>query len=286
MHPKKAPGPDGMASLFFIKYWDIIGHVVTEALNSGIIPPELNHPFITLISKKKIPEFVAKFGPISLRNILYKLVAKVLANRLKSILPSTISPTQCAFVLRRLIFDNVLVAYEIMYFLHHKRKGKERFMFLKLDISKAYHRVEWSFLEQVMTKMGFGVEWILKIMGCVTSVAFAILINSEPSNTIRPSWGLREGDSLSSYLFLLCIESLISLLSKACDSNLITGVKICQCAPNISYLLFADDSVLFYKANMEANKKIMSILEEYELSFGATNQQSEDLHEFQQECAR
>lgn len=153
IHLNKALRPDGMAPLFFITYWDIVGQAVTEAVlssfKSGTLPPILNHTFITLISKKKRPKFVTNFRPISLCNVLYKLVAKVLANRLKGILPQIIFPTQSAFVLGRLISNNVLAAFEIMHFLNQKRGGKEDFMSLKLDNSKAYAKVKWNFIEQV-----------------------------------------------------------------------------------------------------------------------------------------
>lgn len=209
MHPNKAPGPDGMAPLFFITYWDIVGQAVTKVVlssfKSGTLPPILNHSFITLISKKKRPKFVTDFWPISLSNVLYKLVAKVLANRLKGILHQIISPTQSAFVLGRRISNNVLATFEIMHFLNQKRGGKENFMFLKLDISKAYDRVKWNFIEQAMIKIG--------------SVSFAVLINGELSIHIQPSKCIHQGDPLFPYLFLLCTEDLITLLSKAVESH-------------------------------------------------------------------
>lgn len=116
---------------------------VLEALNSCNLPPDLDHTFITLILKKKRPEVGADFHLISLCNVVYKLMAKVLANRFKAILPRIIYPTQSAFVPGRLISNSILLAYKIMHFLNHKRQGKELFIFLELDISKAYGRVEW-----------------------------------------------------------------------------------------------------------------------------------------------
>ena len=101
--------------------------------------------------------------------MLYKLISKVLANRLKKILPDIISPTQSAFVLGRLITDNVLLVYEFMHYLNTKRKGKEGVAAIKLDMSKAYDGLEWSFLQSMMSKMGFNERWIKLIMGCVNS---------------------------------------------------------------------------------------------------------------------
>lgn len=128
MYSNKAPGLDRMTPLFFINYWDIVGQtkidVVVNALNSGIIPLILNYTFITLISKKKQPKYIADFFPISFCNILYKLVAKVLANRLKFILPKIISLSQSTFVPRRLISNNILVPFEVKHFLKYKKMRK------------------------------------------------------------------------------------------------------------------------------------------------------------------
>ena len=146
MGPTKAPGPDGMNALFYQKFWHIIGDnvvaAVLEFLNSSYMPPALNHTFIVLIPKIKNPVKVSDFRPISLCNVIYKIIAKVIANRLKQILPQIISPTQSAFVPGRLITDNVLVAYEVLHTMQGRKKGKNGALALKLDANKAYDRVE------------------------------------------------------------------------------------------------------------------------------------------------
>ena len=110
--------------------------------NSGIIPPNLNHTYITLIPKVKNPQKVTDFRPIALCNVLYKLVSKVLANKLKIILPDIISDSQSAFQAYKAIFDNILVAYESLHHMKNKKAGRSSFMAMKLDMSKAYDRVE------------------------------------------------------------------------------------------------------------------------------------------------
>ena len=146
MYPLKSPGPDGAPPLFFQHFWPNTASVVTKTLldflNLGIIPPKFNEIHIVLIPKIKDPKRVTDYRPISLYNVIYKLVLKTLANRLKKILPKIISDTQSAFVHSRLITVNVLVAFEIMHHINQKKIGKIGEMALKLDMSKAYDRVE------------------------------------------------------------------------------------------------------------------------------------------------
>ena len=111
----------------------------------------------------------------------------MLANRLKTILPQIISENLSAFLCERLITDNVLVAFELMYYLEHKREGKEGFVAIKLDMSKAYDRVEWGFIKQVMEKMGFHEKWINLIMHCITTVSYSVLINGVAYGSIIPT---------------------------------------------------------------------------------------------------
>jgi hypothetical protein len=148
----------------------------------------------------------------------------------------------------RLITDNVLVAYEALHSMDTRMKGKKGFMAIKLDMSKAYDRVEWSYLEAIMRRMGFGEQWIKLIMTCVRSVSYSILINGTPYGKILPTRGLRQGDPLSPYLFLLVVEGLSSMLTKAEAEGRITGVPIAVGGTRLSHLLFADDSLLFCRA--------------------------------------
>ena len=115
----------------------------------------MNHTFISLILKIKAPSSVTNFRPISLCNVVYKIISKTLAERMKSFLPISISESQAAFVPGRQILDNVDIAHEFMHHLNNCRKGNDGFLALKLDMSKAYDRVEWSFVEQMLKKMGF-----------------------------------------------------------------------------------------------------------------------------------
>ena len=146
MGPTKAPGPDGMNALFYQKFWHVVGDTVVDAvldfLNNGHMLPDINHTYIVLIPKVKNLEKMSDFRPISLCNVIYKIISKVLANRLKQVLPIIISSTQSAFVPGHLITDNVLIAYETLHTMHYRKKGKKGYMALKLDVSKAL--IGWS----------------------------------------------------------------------------------------------------------------------------------------------
>ena len=149
------------------------------------------------------------------------------------------------FVLRRLITDNVLVAYETLHAMHIRKKGKNGALALKLDVSKAYDRVEWGFLKGMMIKLGFPEVWVDRVMKCVSTPSFSVQINGKSYRNIRPSRGIWQGDLLSPYLFLICAEGFTSLLAKAKLDGRLHGVAVCRNAPRITNLLFADDSLIF-----------------------------------------
>jgi hypothetical protein len=249
MYLTKAPGPDGMSAVFYQTYWDIVGPEVPQAIFSilrlGYMLHKINYTHIALVPKMKNPERITDSRPISLCNVIYKIVSKILANRLKKILPYVISESQSVFVLGRLITDNVLVAFELMHSMSLKRKGRKGQMALKLDMSKAYDRGEWDFLEAIMRRLGFAEKWISLIMMCLKSVSFSVLINDEQHGYFTASRGIRQGNTLSPYLFLLCAEGLSFLLLKAVADKKISGVAARRGGPKLTHLFFADDSVLF-----------------------------------------
>ncbi|KAK7840574.1 transposon tx1 uncharacterized 149 kda protein [Quercus suber] len=185
MAPITAPGPDGMPPLFFQTFWSTVGDdvcsAVLDCLQNCKIPTDINRTYIALIPKVKSPENISEFRPISLCSVIYKVLSKVLANRLKVILPSVISENQSAFQAGRVITDNILMAFETLHYMKHSQSGRSGFMALKLDMSKAYDRVEWKYLELVMKRMGFADKWVDLMLECISSVSYSILINGEPS---------------------------------------------------------------------------------------------------------
>ena len=211
---------------------------------------------------------MAEFRPISLCNNTYKLISKVQANRLRPILPSIITENQSAFIPNRLISNNVLVAFEFMHYLNHKVEGMDNYMSIKLDMSKTFDRVEWNFIKEVMEKMGFAKKWVNLIMLCISSVSYSVIINGEACGNITPSRGIRQGDPLSPYLFLLCAESFSALIHKAARDNQISGMSIGRGCPIITHLFFADDSLLFCKAKDQECQTLVDILNSYEATSG------------------
>ncbi|XP_074290614.1 uncharacterized protein LOC141617329 [Silene latifolia] len=200
MNPLKAPGPDGMNGLFYQTYWSTIGpevvRTVLSILRGEQSAKDLNKTNIVLIPKKKAPDKIRDFRPISLCNVAYKLVSKVLANRIKIFLDKIVSENQSAFTPGRIISDNVLTAFEAFHYMKNSRAA-EGFMAIKLDMAKAYDRVEWCFMETVLRTMGFNREWVRRVMDCISTVSFSILVNGAPSQEFRPTRGLRQGDPLS-----------------------------------------------------------------------------------------
>lgn len=149
------------------------------------------------------------------------------------------------------------------------QKSKKRgFMALKLNIRKAYDRVEWRFLEQIMRKMGFCSQWVDLIMSCIGSASYQVLVNGVPEGEIWPTRGIRQGNPLSPYLFLVCSEALNQQLQFAANSGAIRGFSLCREGPKISHLFFADNTLLFCHATKGDLEVILHILQLYELASG------------------
>jgi len=148
------------------------------------------------------PSRVTEFLPISLCNVIYKIISKAIANQLKTVLPSIISQEQSAFIPGRLIMDNILVAFETLHTMDTRLKECEGFMAMKLDMSKAYDRLEWDFSEAMMRTLGFANRWVDLMMSCVRTVTYSILIDGQTYGHIYPTSGIRQGDPLSPYFFL------------------------------------------------------------------------------------
>ncbi|GAU51891.1 hypothetical protein TSUD_416760 [Trifolium subterraneum] len=188
----KSPGPDGVNLGFFKDFWEVLKidllNFFSEFHRQGILSKGLNSTFIALIPKVDNPQRVADFRPIALVNSVYKLLSKVLTNRLRSVIASVVSQNQSAFIQGRQILDGILVANEVVD--DAKRNRKELLMF-KVDFEKAYDSVDWEYLDEVMKKMNFPILWRRWIMECVSTASASVLVNGCPTDEFCFQRGLR-----------------------------------------------------------------------------------------------
>jgi len=236
-----APGLGGLSALFFQKYWDIIGKDIIDyslnILNNNGSPKDINHTYISLIPKISSPNFPSDFRPISLCNVILKIVTKTMANRIKSILPSIINAQQSAFLPGRLITDNTLIVFETFHYIKRPRKKVNGFVGIKLDIAKAYDSLEWNFIENTMRSMGFPPNTINVVMNCIRLVSFSIIINGQPTDTFTPYRDIKQGNPLSPYIFITCAEVLHGLISKSQEEGHIQFLLLLPMPPHISFTL-------------------------------------------------
>jgi hypothetical protein len=162
----------------------------------------------------------------------------------------------------------VFVAYESIHTIKNKRSGNSGACAVKLDMHKAYDRVEWIFLENMMRRLGFAERLISLMMACVRSVRYQVRFNSEETDMFTPTRGLRQGDPLSPYLLLICAEGLSSLLLYEEEVDGIAGVRVCRNAPSVSHLLFADDSLILMKVDMTNATSLQQVLDTYCANLG------------------
>jgi hypothetical protein len=270
--PLKAPGVDGFPARFYQRNWATLKEEVINAVKvffvTGRMPEGVNDTAIVLIPKTDQPETLKDFRPISLCTVMYKVLAKCIVNRLRPILGELISINQSAFVPGRLITDNALVAFECLHFMEQNTNPEKRFSDYKLDLSKAYDRVDWDFLRKTLQRMGFAHRWIDWIMSCVTTVRYMVKFNGTLLDAFSPSRGLRQGDPLSPFLFLFVADGLSALLQREVGNQDIEPIRICRRAPGVSHLLFADDSLLFFKATVAQANRVRLVLDSYENSTG------------------
>lgn len=211
----------------------------------------LNATFIALIPKKREAIEIKDFKPISLLGSVYKIIAKVLAERLKLVIGNLISDNQNAFIRGRQIVDESMVANEcVEYFLKTKRQG----VLCKLDLEKAYDHVNWACLLDIMKQMNFGEKWISWIDYCISTVRFSVLINGNPLGFFKSTRGIRQGDPLSPYLFVSVMEILGNMLKRAELMGWLRGLNIRRrgdVSCDITHILYADDTLMICGAEKE-----------------------------------
>ena len=257
----RAPGPDGYTGRFYKACWqliksDMMAAILTLQQGDSRKLWLLNSAYLTLIPKKEEALSPSDFRPISLVHSFAKLVTKVLANRLVPTLKELVATNQSAFVKGRCIHDNYMLVQQTIKMLHRKKVPS---IFLKLDISKAFDSVSWSFLMEVLQHLGFGNPWCNLISRLLTTASTRILVNGELGEQIRHQRGLRQGDPLSPMLFILVMDVLNSLFTKAEELGMLQPLSRGFTGQRIS--LYADDVALFIRSLADEMNLTTQILE-------------------------
>ncbi|KAL7614622.1 hypothetical protein Lser_V15G08580 [Lactuca serriola] len=266
---EKAPGPDGYSFKILKAHWDTIGGDITKFVKrfelNGTLAPGCNSSNITLIPKIHDPLNLCDYRPISLIGCMYKVIAKLLAIRLKMVIGEVVDETQSTYIQGRHIHDGPLIINEIICWA--KQKKKKMFLF-KIDFEKAFDSINWGFLDSVMEQMNFGCKWRRWISSCLSSSKASVLVNGSPTEEFSISKGVRRGDPLSPFLFILAMEGLNIAVKSACDNLIICGIKLPGDGPVISHLLYADDVIFVGEWDYENLKNLSRILKCFHISSG------------------
>jgi hypothetical protein len=264
----KSPGSDGWTVEFFLHFFDLfegdILNMVEESRLKGNISGGLNSTFIALVPKVNKPLTFGDYRPISLYNLCYKIISKIIANRTKPILSRSLSEEQLGFLQGRQIQDAIGIVHEC---LHNIKKKKIKSLVLKLDLQKAYDCINWDLLRMILLQIGLGLKVTNWIMSCVVSTSFAILINGEATYFFKSGRGLRQGCPLSPLLFILVMEGLSLLLKESQREGKLAGINVSRTI-KILHILFVDDVIIMTNATLQEWWEIDKILKSFCLASG------------------
>eukprot|EP00253_Pinus_taeda_P004415 PITA_04415 len=264
MDADKAPGPDGFTIRFYKTCWHIIKEDLQKMIRGFMAKAKIgggtNSSYLALIPKDTNPETFSRFRPISLCNASYKILAKLLANRIKPLLKRVISSSQGGFVEGRHILDNVIQVQETI---HSSKQRKEKGMVIKLDMANAFDRVNQSFLSKVLLSFGFSSTFVQLIKACIDNPWIAPLVNGRPTNFFKAKRGIRQGCPLSPYLYILMADSLSRKLNAERGSGMLPGLKTTTGTEPSNHALFADDSLLLGGASTRIARAFDKVLRRY-----------------------
>lgn len=227
--------------------------------------PGLNATFINLIPKEGDSNTPDKYRPIALCNIIYKIASKIIASRLKVLLPLIISPEQTGYVEDRQITDGIILTHEII---HSLKQTKKPGMLLKIDLSKAFDSLSWVFIKKKLNAFGFDPSWIRWVMSLISSSFFLVLINGIPSPTFHPSRGIRQGDPLSPFLFVIMAEGLGRSIKFALHSQQLKGISFLN-SPSYSHQQFVDENMLFGHPSVQEARQFKTLVSDFSKASGA-----------------
>nr|KYP49443.1 Retrovirus-related Pol polyprotein LINE-1 [Cajanus cajan] len=221
---------------------------------------EINATLITLIPKVNNVVSLKQMRPISLYNVYYKVITKVLASRRRKVMEGLVSPNQCSFVPHRQTTDNIIITQEVIHSMKN-RSRKKGWMAIKIDLEKAYDRLKWKFIKDTLEDIGLPQQFVEMVWACISTPSMSMLWNGEKLEDFTPSKGIRQGDPLSPYLFVLCMERVFHLIEIAVIHKLWKPIKLSKGGPPLSCLAFADDLILFSEASMDQVEIIQQCLD-------------------------
>lgn len=249
----KAPGIDGLNSVFFKKAWPVIKQYIYEAVwyffESGSMAKQWNCTTITLVPKISQPSYAKEYRPIACCTVLYKLISKILTCRLGKVIGEVVDDAQAGFIPGKHIGDNILLATELIR--GYTQKSVTPRCMMKVDLKKAYDSLEWSFLDTMMMELGFPRVFIDWIMNFLCSVTYSLLINGVPSTPFSAKKGLRQGDPMSPFLFAIGMEYLSRCLHELKFVPDFNFHPKCE-KMGLTHLMFADDLLMFSRADEQS----------------------------------
>jgi len=266
----KSPRPDGFNFAFIKDFWYLLKGEVRIMfdqfyVNEVLLPKSMLAFFVTLIPKVSSPLELKDFRSISLLGCLYKLLAKVLARRLACVMNEIISHSQSAFLKGRTLVDGVLVVNELV---DYVKKLKKECLIFKVDFEKAYDSVDWGFLEFMMGRVGMCDTWVAWMKACVFGGSMSVLVNGSPTEEICIKKGLKQGDPLAPFLFLLVAEGFSGLMRVVVDRNLFKGFTFDNTVLVVSHLQYADDTLCIGKPMVDNLWALKSLLRGFEMVSG------------------
>lgn len=269
LNPNKSPGPDGLTSGFFRASWEIIGEEVVAAIQeffkTSFLPSTVNATILSLVPKFPGASKITEYRPISCLNTVYKVISRLLVAKLKPILKPFILPCQTAFVKDRLLVENTILASELINGYHKKNCSKR--ITIKVDIAKAFDTLSWDFLLTCLESLQLPPLFRSWLKACICRTSFMIGYNGTVNGYFKGKRGLRQGDPLSPYLFVMAMNYLSLMLNQSAEDNKIKYHPKCN-AMKLTHLSFADDLLIFIDGSIESVQSVLQVLREFEMRSG------------------
>lgn len=265
----KSPGIDGFGAKFFKASWCIVKEDVIAAIleffNTGRLYRGFNNTVVTLIPKGDNARYVKDYRPIAGCTTVYKIIAKIITERLGKILPSIISHSQAAFVPGQNIHNHILLAYELLN--GYGRKGGTPRVMMQLDLHKAYDMVNWRAMECILKEIGLPMQFVSWIMTGVSTVSYRFNVNGTYSDIMQAKRGIRQGDPMSPMLFVIIMEYMHRTLVKMQQNPDFNHHSKCE-KIGLTNLTFADDVLLFCRGDSKSVSMMMETIRKFSDSTG------------------